>query len=186
VKENSTDPLPCPFCGSARLENFDGNFLKCIDCSAAGPPGSGFIDRWNVRVETPRVHWRKLGEGASVWCGFEGMSEEPPALNARNVTCVQCLRQAYGELNDRAEVMSQTLLYVDHRELPPQKPAADLHVRAGTTVQCGPLTLNIPPGYLCDAAQGKLYVRSPDGKAVWTREHVTAGQVFPPAFSFST
>ncbi len=40
----------CPFCGSERLDNLQGDYVHCIDCGARGPCGDDPITDWNHRV----------------------------------------------------------------------------------------------------------------------------------------
>ncbi len=197
----SRPSLPCPFCGSTRLENFDGNYLRCIDCGACGPPNALPVNTWNRRV--PERPLRAAARSVilapnhvqltkaireletALWARPDDAPEPPPpdpqppphdpqppappSSDSRSVT---------EEI--RAEVEAAALSAKYHEALRTMPPA-----RSGTRVQCGPLTLNIPPGYLCDVAQGKLYVRSPDGKAVCSVVHVAGAQGDDPEFVIS-
>jgi len=187
-KGPSRSLLPCPFCGSVALENLNGGFVRCIDCGCEGPHRGGedalklWCRRKPPRAERP-VHWQRAPNGMARRCdAFDGGEAlDPVSLNVGAVTCVPCLRAA----NRWA---AEQLLCAPGPDFdnPTENPRADENPRSGTSVQCGPLTLNIPPGYEFSQNRHTLIVRSGDRKAAWSFGPVTEEQVDGPAFSFST
>jgi hypothetical protein len=62
--------LPCPFCGSSRLENLanPSGPVKCIDCGAAGPTNPrGFRVSIGIKLFTPEDAWNTR-DGAAAPC----------------------------------------------------------------------------------------------------------------------
>lgn len=186
------NPLPCPFCGSSKLENFDGGYLKCINCQAMGPTSGPSWDcnnvgRWNSRApDQPSMHWQK-GIGHRTWCGVE--PQELAAcwltLNLNAVTCVQCLRAANLWAAEQLKKLDAPERFSDQAINAPAARSTE-NPRSGTSVQCGPLTLNIPPGYICTPDGRTLNVRDPNGESAWELVQLSLSGGSTPAFSFTT
>ena len=142
--------LPCPFCGSLRLENFQGGWLVCIDCGARGPSrisADSPLEPWNRRHApgaTLTRHWITTQAGPA-WCGANDL-DICRTLNIDSVTCAPCLRAANRWAAEQLKKVDAPERFSD-QGVPPEKRATHLNPRPGTSVQCGPLTLNIPPGY---------------------------------------
>ena len=168
----SGDPLPCPFCGSARLENFDGNYLKCTDCSATGPLGGGFspVLQWNRRAEPSRAEF--VAELR------RNLAEERKFPDLVYETIGAFLEGVANGLNE-STVSARSAI-------PVSSARTALNTPTGTRVQCGPLTLNILPGHKSKVRGRRLTIWSPDGKAAWAFVHVPPEQDELTEFSFST
>jgi len=183
-----TVPRPCPFCGSTCLENFAGNFIKCIDCHARGPVSPIPVERWNGRRGT-------LGGGsgggtvtgsaslrsasAHLGGGQFGPPEppppapqpsEPPPSDNRSVD-VDAIRREHDAVIDARAV---------------RKARTDLHAGSGVRVQCGPLLLLIPSGFHVSATGHSLIVSKDGGGSVWELVQWTGGKGAQPDISFST
>ena len=60
--------LPCPFCGSDALEEYDGKYsvyVTCLECSADGPIHAAWDDE-SQSLESTGCHWNKRGEAKPV------------------------------------------------------------------------------------------------------------------------
>lgn len=236
-----TESLPCPFCGSGRLENFDGDFVSCIDCHAYGPRGENPVALWNSRAAASpdwagfgrtlfavwdrSVTWGKgwrerFADNIVPYFGDFALANKIPATGVlpdapapeypTGKEALDALRRALLGCAPAAAVSVTPAHDFDHwagfmlerlrragwrligragddrSDIPPSPARTDPNPRSGTTVQCGPLTLNIPPGYDVHTNGGELYVRAEDRKSGVSVVQWSDAQGRTPGFSFST